>query len=138
MLPLASLCLRITVQTCGKLRFRIIAGKIEALLTDKGYDADAIREELANAEAVIPAKNDRREPVPHNREKYRLRNLAEYLFNKLKNWRRIATRYGKTKESSFSRLKCPSPTCRPSRHRSEGNAAARHCSARRHGAAVDA
>jgi len=79
----------------------MIADKVEALLADKGYDADAIREELANAEveAVIPAKSNRREPIPHDREKYRWRNLVERLFNKLKNWRRIATRYDKTKES---------------------------------------
>jgi|TARA_Y100000815_G_scaffold246822_1_gene246758 IS5 family transposase len=51
----------------------LIAHKIEALLADKGYDADAIREELANAdvEAVIPAKSNRRDPIPHDREKYR-------------------------------------------------------------------
>lgn len=81
--------------------FRMIADKIEALLADKGYDADAIREELAKAEveAVIPAKCNRRDPVPHDRTKYKLRNLVERLFNKLKNWRRIATRYDKTKES---------------------------------------
>lgn len=64
----------------------MIADKIEALLADKGYDADAIREELATAEieAVIPAKSNRRNPVPHDREKYRWRNLVERLFNKLK------------------------------------------------------
>ncbi len=88
------------VQGFGPL-FRMIADKIEALLADKGYDTDAIREVLANAEveAVIPAKSNRREPIPHDREKYRWRNLVERLFNKLKNWRRIATRYDKTKES---------------------------------------
>ena len=77
------------------------ADMIEALLADKGYDADVIREELAKAEveAVIPAKSNRREPIPHDREKYRWRNLVERLFNKLKNWRRIATRYDKTKKS---------------------------------------
>lgn len=81
--------------------FRMIADKIEALLADKGYDANAIREELekADVEAVIPSKTNRREPIPHDREKYRWRNLVERLFNKLKNWRRIATRYDKTKES---------------------------------------
>ena len=54
-------------------------------------DADAIREELAKAEveAVIPAKTNRRDPMPHDRTKYRLRNLVERLFNKLKNWRRV-------------------------------------------------
>ena len=80
---------------------RMIAYKIDALLADKGYDADAIREQLAQAEieAVIPAKSNRRNPVPHDRTKYRWRNRIERLFNKLKNWRRIATRYDKTAES---------------------------------------
>lgn len=41
--------------------------------------------------------NNRRDPIPHDRTKYRLRNLVERLFNKLKNWRRIATRYDKNK-----------------------------------------
>ena len=79
----------------------MIANKIEALLADKGYDADVIREELAKAEieAVILAKSNRRTPIPHDRTKYRWRNFVERLFNKLKNWRRIATRYDKTKES---------------------------------------
>jgi transposase len=79
----------------------MIADKIEALLADKGYDADIVRDELAAAEieAVIPAKRNRRNPAPHDREKYRWRNLVERLFNKLKNWRRVATRYDKTQES---------------------------------------
>lgn len=79
----------------------MLGDRIEALLADRGYDADAIREEIAKAgvEAVIPARSNRRSPVPHDREKYRWRNLVERLFNKLKNWRRIATRYDKTKES---------------------------------------
>lgn len=80
---------------------RIVADRIDALLADKGYDADAIREELADAkvEAVIPAKANRRNPPRHDRAKYRWRNRIEQLFNKLKNWRRIATRYDKTADS---------------------------------------
>ena len=60
-----------------------------------------IRDELARSgvEAVIPAKSNRREPVPHDRAKYRWRNQIERLFNKLKNWRRVATRYDKTADS---------------------------------------
>jgi transposase len=79
----------------------MIADRIDALLADKGYDADAIREELANAdiEAVIPPKSNRRNPVPHDRAKYRWRNQIERMFNKLKNWRRLATRYDKTADS---------------------------------------
>ncbi len=81
--------------------FRLITDRIEAFLADRGYDADAIRDEIeaAGVEAVIPAKTNRRNPAPHDRAKYRWRNQIERLFNKLKNWRRIATRYDKTKES---------------------------------------
>lgn len=55
--------------------FGMLADRIEALLADKGYDADAIRAELAKAdvEAVVPAKSNRRTPIPHDREKYRWR-----------------------------------------------------------------
>ena len=79
----------------------MLEDQIEALLADKGYDADAIREEIeaAGVEAVIPAKSNRRMPIPHDREKYRCHNLVERLFSKLKNWRRVATRYDKTKKS---------------------------------------
>lgn len=81
--------------------FRMLDDRIEALLADKGYDADTIRAELAAAkvEAVIPAKSNRRIPIPHDGAKYRWRNLVERLFSKLKNWRRVATRYDKTRES---------------------------------------
>jgi len=79
----------------------MLGDRIDALLADKGYDADVIRAELAAAgvEAVIPTKSNRRLSIPHDRVKYRWRNLVERLFSKLKNWRRVATRYDKTKES---------------------------------------
>ena len=52
--------------------FGMLADRIEALLANKGYDADAIRQELAKAdvEAVIPTSCNRRIPIPHDREKY--------------------------------------------------------------------
>jgi transposase len=79
----------------------MLEDRVEALLADKGYDSDVIREEIAAAgvEAVIPAKSNRRVPIPHDREKYRWRNLVERLFSKLKNRQRVATRYDKTTES---------------------------------------
>ena len=45
--------------------FGMLTDRIEALLADKGYDADAIRAELAKAsvEAVIPAKSNRQTPI---------------------------------------------------------------------------
>lgn len=80
---------------------RMIADKIDALLADKGYDSDAIRDALAELEieAVIPPKSNRKDPDPYDREAYKQRNLIERMFNKLKNWRRIATRYDKTATS---------------------------------------
>ncbi len=80
---------------------RMITDRIEAFLADRGYDADAIREEIevAGVEAVIPAKVNRRNPAPHDCAKYKWRNLIERLSGKLKNWRGVATRYDKTKES---------------------------------------
>lgn len=77
----------------------MLAYRIEALLADKGYDADAIRQELAKA--AIPTKSNRRIPIPHDREKYCWHNLVERLFSKLKNRRRVATRYDKTAESDL-------------------------------------
>ena len=81
--------------------FRMVADKAKALLADRVYDADAIREEIAfhGVQAVIPAKRGRRNPAPHDRDKYRQRSRVEQLFNKLKNWRRVATRYDKTRKS---------------------------------------
>ena len=49
----------------------MLPGRIEALLADKAYVADAIHSQIAAAgvEAVIPTKSNRRIPIPHNREK---------------------------------------------------------------------
>lgn len=57
----------------------MLADRVDALLADKGYDAETIREAFAKAgvEAVIPAKSNRRILIPHDREKYRRRNLVE-------------------------------------------------------------
>lgn len=52
----------------------------------------------ASRRSSLP-KSNRRVPIPHDRTKYRWRNLVERLFSKLKNWWCVATRYDKTKES---------------------------------------
>ncbi len=67
------------------------------LLADKGYDANSLRDRLAatETEAVIPSTRSRKTPVPHDAEAYRDRNLIERAFCRLKDWRRIATRYDK-------------------------------------------
>ncbi len=71
------------------------------LLADKGYDADSIRNEMRerDIQPVIPMRKSRKKRVGVDRPLYRLRNLVERCFNKLKNARRVATRYDKTAES---------------------------------------
>ena len=59
--------------------------------------SDAIRALIvaAGKEAVIPSRCNRRQRVTYDKEKYKQRNKAEWLFNKLKGYRGIATRYDK-------------------------------------------
>ena len=65
------------------------------LIADKAYDADKLRSWLRaqRIKAVIPSNATRRKPYPLDRVAYRRRNVIERMFGKLKNWRRIATRY---------------------------------------------
>lgn len=63
------------------------------LLADKAYDADSLRQWLAEAKikAVIPSSAARKIPYPLDRKAYRRRNVIERLFCRLKNWRRITS-----------------------------------------------
>ncbi|ENY81633.1 putative transposase [Sphingopyxis sp. MC1] len=65
------------------------------MLADKGYDADAMRTDLAarNIEAVIPGRSNRRVKIEHNRTLYKQRNRIERMFGHIKINRAIATRY---------------------------------------------
>ena len=67
----------------------------KALLADKGYDADCFREVLAdrNYEACISSKSNRKIQIPHDKALCRKRRKIENNFGKLKDWRRIHTRY---------------------------------------------
>lgn len=80
------------------------AGKFDRLIADKGYDSNAVRDLLASrgAEAVIPSTSSRRAPIPYDRDAYRARNLVERLWCRLKDWRRIATRYDKLARNFLS------------------------------------
>jgi len=73
----------------------------KVLLADKGYDADFIRADMEarGGSAVIPMKRNRKIIVEVDQQIYRLRNQVERCFNKLKNARRLATRYDKTLQS---------------------------------------
>ena len=69
----------------------------QALLADKGYDANELLQVLREREieAVIPPKRNRLEQRGYDRQAYKHRNLVERMFNRLKQFRRVATRYDK-------------------------------------------
>jgi len=66
-----------------------------ALLGDRGYDADWFRNALIDMGILpcIPSRIGRKVPIPHDADLYRLRHKIENMFARLKDWRRIATRY---------------------------------------------
>ena len=91
-------------------RFRIAAGQShdvlaapaliegfspQAVLADRAYDSNPLRQLIASlgAEAVIPSTRSRKAPIPHDAAIYRCRNRIERCFNKLKHFRRFATRF---------------------------------------------
>jgi putative transposase len=69
----------------------------DAAIADKGYDADHLCEALAEtgAQIVIPPKRNRTFKRVYDAELYKERNIIERFFNKLKQFRRVATRYDK-------------------------------------------
>jgi transposase len=79
----------------------------EMLLADKAYDADWIRQTLyaAGAWANIPARSNRKDPACFSPALYRERHLVERFFNKLKHFRRIATRYDKLGSTYLAMIK---------------------------------
>ncbi len=71
----------------------------ETLIADKGYDAGERvidRLEAAQIRPVIPPKSNRKTPRTYDKALYKARHLIENLFEKLKRYRAIATRYDKT------------------------------------------
>jgi transposase len=70
---------------------------LEDAIMDKGYDSNHIRDKLRQHDMnpVIPPKSNRKEPIDYDKAKYRLREKVERFFNRLKQFRRIATRYDK-------------------------------------------
>jgi len=65
------------------------------LIADRGYDADWFRDALKDKEIkpCIPGRKARKVPVKYDKRRYKRRNRIEIMFGRLKDWRRIATRY---------------------------------------------
>ena len=77
-----------------------------ALLGERDYDPNWFRAALAERgiEASIPSSKSRKVKIPHDKELYRQRHKIENMFGRLKDWRRIATRYDRCAHTSFSAI----------------------------------
>ncbi len=75
--------------------------ELDALIGDKAFDSDWLRTELneRGTQAVIPPNASRAGKIPYDKEMYKWRHLVENFFQKIKEFRRIATRYDKTDTS---------------------------------------
>ena len=80
--------------------------RAKELLGDKGYDADWFRQALTERgiTACIPSKSNRKTPIEHDRALYRERHKIENMFGRLKDWRRIHTRYDRCAHTFMSAI----------------------------------
>lgn len=76
------------------------------LIADRGYDSNWFREALAekDIEPCIPSTKNRKTPIAYDKALYRQRHKVENMFAKLKDWRRIATRYDRCAHTFFSAI----------------------------------
>ena len=80
--------------------------KAKHLLADRGYDANWIRQTLRHKgiEPCIPPKKNRKVSIAYDKKLYRQRHRIENTFAKLKDWRRIATRYDRCAHTFMSAI----------------------------------
>ena len=78
----------------------------EILTVPRGYDADWFREALQakGIKPCIPGRKSRLQPVKYDKRRYRRRNRIEIMFGRLKDWRRVATRYDRCPQVFFSAI----------------------------------
>src|SRR5271155_2752545 len=74
------------------------------ILGDKAYDSAPLRRQIKRrgAKPVIPNKSNRKQPFPFDRKSYKLRHRIENAFCRLKDFRRIATRYDRLARNFFA------------------------------------
>lgn len=65
------------------------------LLVDRGYEADWFSDALKDKriKPCIPGRQSRERPIKHGKPRYKRRNRIDIMFGRLKDWRRVATRY---------------------------------------------
>jgi transposase len=76
------------------------------LLGDRGYDSAGFRADLLarGIQPCIPSTRKRKIAIPHDSTLYRQRHRIENAFGRLKDWRRIATRYDRCAHTFFSAI----------------------------------
>ena len=76
------------------------------MLADRGHDADWFTDALEQKGITpcIPGRKSRSLPVKYDKRRYKRRNRIEILFARLKDWRRVATRYDRSPTVYFSAL----------------------------------
>jgi len=77
-----------------------------ALIADRGYDSNWFRDSLAERGTIpcIPPTKNRKKALEYDKTLYRQRHKIENMFAKLKDWRRIATRYDRCAHTFFSAI----------------------------------
>jgi len=82
------------------------AGYVRRLIADKGYDADALRTQLraVGTTPIIPGRRNRKEIIRYDKKRYKDRWMVEAAFCRLKDFRRIATRYDKLARNFLSAI----------------------------------
>ena len=80
--------------------------RAKALLADRGYDAEWFRAApiKRGIKSCIPSKANRKIMIPHNAVLYRQRHRIENMFARLKDWRRIHTRYDRCAHTFLSAI----------------------------------
>ena len=87
--------------------------RAKELLADKGYDSDWFRHALTNRGITpcIPPTASRKVQLPYDKQLYRQRHKIENLFARLKDWRRIATRYDRCAHTFMSAISIAATFC---------------------------
>jgi putative transposase len=94
-------------------KLRLIAlPSAAALIADQGYDSNWLRQGLSERgiEPCMPSTKSRKQPLDYDKVLYRQRHRIENMFAKLKDWRRIATRYDRCGHTFLSAVCIPAPS----------------------------
>ena len=76
------------------------------LIGDRGYDSGRYRDALAakGIAPCIPSSRKRKVPIPHDAALHKQRHRIEIMFGRLKDWRRVATRYDRSAHTFFGAI----------------------------------